>query len=327
MENLIKTKENLKDAMRLEEFHKILSNNFIKIPKIGDIFINMLNKNANKIESMLYESTAFLEIIKNTVPEKTLRAVLSDEQKMALADGSLEIMTKKDGSLLANLIDPKTKKIVSIINLEEDYILADINRVMIDYISKVQMAQIAELIRNVQKSVDEINQGQENDRLAKAESCEQKFFQLLKIKDEDIKNKALLEIAHFAEDSRNELMKSQQVNLLRLKEEPSSFFGKIIKGSSNIEISSRMDRIKESLNATNVTSFIQYMAYDMLGEREAAIQGLNYYYDYLEKEYFSDDGLLERLDSLDKAGENYWTITMPQILKGFKRVPIITEVK
>ena len=51
------------------------------------------------------------------MPDVTLQAVLTDEQKQQIAKGALKLMTK-DGSLMANLINPETKKIVTTIPLK-----------------------------------------------------------------------------------------------------------------------------------------------------------------------------------------------------------------
>jgi len=45
--------------------------------------------------------------------------MLTDEQKQQIAKGALKLMTKKDGSLMANLISPETKKIVATHNHPE----------------------------------------------------------------------------------------------------------------------------------------------------------------------------------------------------------------
>ena len=49
----------------------------------------------------------------------TLQAMLTDEQKQQITKGALKLMTKKDGSLMANLINPETKKIVATHNHPE----------------------------------------------------------------------------------------------------------------------------------------------------------------------------------------------------------------
>ena len=50
----------------------------------------------------------------------------------------------------------------------------------------------------------------------------------MEIKNPELKAMALLQIASDAEDSRNLLMQSQNVNLVFIKEQPESFLGKLL---------------------------------------------------------------------------------------------------
>ena len=65
--------------------------------------------------------------------------------------------------------------------------------------------------------MEEVRVGLENDRLALAYSCQQKLIQAMEIKDEILKQQALLSVIHSAEDSRNLLMLSQSSNLKFIK--------------------------------------------------------------------------------------------------------------
>ena len=82
-------------------------------------------------------------------------------------------MTKKDGSLMANLVNPETNKIVATLPLQGTNIAPALTEAMTNYATQMQMAQIAEDIHSVQLAIEEVRQGQENDRLAMAYSCQQ----------------------------------------------------------------------------------------------------------------------------------------------------------
>ncbi len=125
---------------------------------------------------------------------------------------------------------------------------------MTSYASQMQMAQIAEQIQVVQLAIEEVRQGQEYDRLAMAYSCQQKLLQAMEIKNPNLKAMALLQIASDAEDSRNKLMLSQNSNLTFIKEQPESFFGKLLSGATPDKISQRMNEIRESLSVVNIVS-------------------------------------------------------------------------
>lgn len=138
---------------------------------------------------------------------------------------------------------------------------------------------------------------------------------------------ALLRVVLDAEDSRNLLMQSQNVNLTFIKNQPDSFFKKLISGAAPEKINSRMNEIRESLYAVNMVSLSQAIAYQEMGEIEAAQQSLQYYAEYIQKTYLRTKGLVQRLDSIDPSPENYWSKTLPEIERKIKELPFNEEQK
>lgn len=266
-------------------------------------------------------------LIKSSVPKEIFQAVLTDEQNRKLAEGSLKLMTRKDGSLMANLVNPKTKKIVSTISLEKANITPDISQAMTNYATQMQIAQIAEQIQLIQISVEEVRKGQEYDRLASAYSCKQKLLQAMVIKNQKLKELALMRIASDSEDSRNLLMLSQNASLDFIKNQPESFWGKILPTSSPDKMDDRINEIRENLYAVNMVSFVEAMAYFEIGEAEAAQQSLQYYAEYIQKTYLDIEGLVQRLDMLDPSPENYWSKALPDIKKRIMELPFNVEQK
>jgi hypothetical protein len=155
---------------------------FASVPDVARPLVRGAQAAMQRNEQMLYSAPAFINVVKAAVPEETFRAILTDEQKAKLASGALKLMTKKDGSLMATLVNPKTNKIVSTIPLETIKVTPAITEAMTNYASQMQMAQIAEQIRLVQVAVEEVRQGQEFDRLATAYSCQQKLLQAMAIR-------------------------------------------------------------------------------------------------------------------------------------------------
>lgn len=236
-------------------------------------------------------------------------------------------MTKKDGSLMANLINPETKKIVTTIPLKSVQMAPDMTQAMTSFSTQMQMVQIAEEIQAVQLAVEEVRMGQEYDRLATAYSCQQKLLQAMEIKNPELKAMALMQLAAAAEDSRNLLMLSQKSNVEFIKEQPENFIQKILSGAKPEKINGRMSEIRESLCAVNMVSFAEAMAYQELGEHEAARKSLTYYAGFIEDTYTSVPGLVQRLDLIDPAPENYWSKTLPDISEKIKALPSVPDTK
>ncbi len=274
---------------------------------------------------MLYSAPAIVNLVKANIPDVTLQAVLTDEQKQQIAKGALKLMTKKDGSLMANLVNPETKKIVATIPLKNVKMAPEVTQAMTNYATQMQMAQIAEQIQIVQLAVEEVRMGQEYDRLATAYSCQQKLLQAMEIKNPELRAMALIQIASDAEDSRNLLMLSQKTNVGFITDQPESFFGKIIGGATPEKINSRMNEIRESLCAVNMVSLAEAIAYQELGEDSAARRSLAYYGEFVQKTYLAVPGLVERLDLIDPSPENYWSRTLPDIEKRIQALPCNQE--
>lgn len=304
-----------------------LDSYFSSVPEVARPLLKSAKGALNKIEKMLYSAPAFINVVKASIPDETLQAVLTDEQKSQIAQGVLKLMTKKDGSLMATLVNPETKKIVSTVSLKSVKVAPELSQAITNYATQMQMAQIAEQIQLIQVAVEEVRQGQEYDRLATAYSCQQKLLQAMTIKNPELKSIALLRIASDAEDSRNLLMQSQNVNLTFIKNQPESSWGKLISGATPEKVNTRMNEIRESLYAVNMVSLSEAIAYQELGETEAARVSLQYYAGYIQKTYLETKGLVQRLDSIDPSPESYWSMTLPDIQKKIQALPFNEEQK
>lgn len=303
------------------EYSTEIEKYFSTVPKVAEPLIHGAKATFSKIERMLLAAPSFINAIKATVPEETIQAILTNEQKSQLARGALKLMTKKDGTLMANLVNPETNKIVSTISLEKVHLSPEFSQAMTNYATQMQMAEIAEQIQMVQIAIEEVHQGQEYDRLATAYSCQQKLLQAMAMKNPELKAMALLRIASDAEDSRNLLMQSQNMNVEFIKNQPESFWGKLISGANPDKVNARMNEIRGSLSALNMVSLVEAMAFQEMGETTSAQLSLQYYADYIQHTYLEIPGLVERLDMIDPSPENYWSKTLPDIEKRIQALP------
>ncbi len=314
-----------KSQLIYKDYAYDVSEHFLSIPEIAKPLMNNAKTALSKIEQMLYATPAFVNTVKASIPDVAFQAALTGKQKSQLACGALKLMTKKDGSLMANLVNPKTNKIVSTVSLKEVKLTPEITQAMTIYATQMQMVQIAEQIQLVQIAVEEVRQGQEYDRLATAYSCQQKLLQAMKIQNSALRYQALLMLAFDAEDSRNLLMQSQSTNVAFIKSQPETFWGKLLSGAKPEKISARMSEIRDSICAVNMTSLTAAMAYEEMGESEAARQSLQYYAGYIRKTYLDTPKFVERLDLLDESPENYWSTEIPKIEETIMALPCIAN--
>ena len=294
-----------------------------QMPDDSKSFIFGAKRTLKKIESMLYSAPSFIEIVRAAVPEEAYKAILTGKQKDKIAQGALKLMTKKDGTLMANLVDTKTNRIVSTIGLKGEKITPDISQAITSFAAQMKMAQIAEEIHDVQLIIERVRQGQEHDRLATAYSVKQKLLQAMQIGDTRLREFALLRIAYDAEDSRNLLMLSQQTNLKLLKEQPESIIKKVFNGLSSDEIDKVMKETRENLLAVNMVSLAEAVAYQELNEPIAARQSLIFYANFLQNTYLNDKDFIKRLDSIDEKA--YWAKKLTLIKEQINALPMIEQ--
>lgn len=310
-----------------EAYFDSIEATFDNVPEIAVPLIDSAKKSLGKIEQMLYNAPAFLNAVKATVPKHAFQAVLTDEQNEKLASGALKLMTTKNGELMANLVNPKTGKIVSKFSLKEVGLTPELSQALTSYSTQMQMAQISEQIQQVQLAIEEVRQGQENDRLALAYSCREQLLQASTIQNPELRRFVLLNIASKAEDSRNKLMLSQKIDVEFIKKQPDTFWGKIISGESPEKIGKRMEKIREGLCAINLASLSEAMAYHELGEEAAARKSLKYFANYIDKTFYLEDrAFVERLDLIDPSPVNYWQKAIPNIVESITALPIGNEL-
>lgn len=326
MDDVIHIQSNDIHSVSVSDYSEDPAEYFNKMPDVARPLMKGAKKTFSKIEQMLYSSPSFINLVKANIPKVEFQAILTDEQKEKIVSGAIKLMTKKDGSLMANILNPETKKVASTISLKKVNLSPDLSQAVASYASQMQMAQIAEQIQMVQLAIEEVRQGQEYDRLALAYSCQQKLLQAMEMRNPQLKSMALLRIVSDAEDSRNLLMQSQSVNLTFIKEQPESFFGKLLSGATPEKIDRRMNEIRESLSAVNMVSLAEAMAYQEMGEDAAARQSLQYYAGYIEKTYLSTKGLVDRLDLIDPSSKKYWSKTLPSIKEKIQALPCVEDV-
>lgn len=295
-----------------------MNNDFIELNDIDILEVakplkDKMSLLLSNIKDKILLVPGFIRTVSSFVPIKNLQAVLTNEQKEKIASGVLKIMSKNDGTLVANLVDAQSGKIVTNIPLKEIKLTPELNKAMTDFALQLQLLQISAEIKSIKKAVEEVRKGQEYDRLATAYSCQQKFLQATLIKDIKLKKETLLRIALDAEDSRNFLMLSQKANIDFIKNLPDGYWKKMLSLTTSSEIDSRMNEIREGFSTINMVSLVEALAYHELEEYGAEQQSLIYYADFIQKTYLDDSKLLKRLDSIDPSTERYWTTKVPII--------------
>lgn len=289
---------------------------------------NYFVKNAEKLFDQIHDTLctlpAFLEVVERLVPVEEWVAVFTDEQRQELAKGALKLMAKKDGPLLAKLVDPKTNKIIANVPIKQLKKIKDLNLAMNDFMVQMQLANLAQEMKEIHRVVSRIQQGLEFDRLASTYSNERKLKQAQQIQNKELQTQALLMIAHAAEDSRSRLMLGVKENIQFIMQQPEEVFWKIFLSRPK-EIESRMNEIRSRVVAINQDSLTEATVYWALGEKKAALKTIENYRTFLEDSRLTNNKVLERLDGVDPYPENYWTKQFPTIQDTIHKITYTAE--
>ena len=129
------------------EYTTEISQCFDSVPEIAEPLLTEAKAAFSKIEKALYSAPAFINAIKAAIPKETLQAVLTDDQKQKIAKGALKLMTKKDGTLLATLINPKTHRAVDNIPLKSVKMAPQMTQAIQDHSGNVRILFIKNILR------------------------------------------------------------------------------------------------------------------------------------------------------------------------------------
>ena len=277
---------------------------------------NYFVKNAGRVFDQIHDTLcalpAFLEVVERLVPVEEWVLVFTDEQRKELAKGALKMMAKKNGDIIAKVVDPKTHQIVANIPVKQVERIKDITPAMNDFMVQMQLANLAQELKEIHSVVSRIQQGLEFDRLASAYSNERKLKYARQIQNKELQTQALLMIAHSAEDSRSRLMLGMKENIDFIMHQPENEFIKFF-ATNPKEINDRMNEIRSRVVAINQDSMTEATAYWALGEKQAALNTIENNRMFLEDSELTKREVLNRLDVVDPNPENYWTKQFPTI--------------
>lgn len=298
------------EVMKVNKRPEMLFENDSEMQK--NYFVNNAGRVFDQIHDTLCALPAFLEVVERLVPVEEWVLVFTDEQKKELAKGALKLMAKKNGDIIAKVVDPKTHQIVANIPVKQVEKIKDINPAMNDFMVQMQLANLAQEMKEVHRVVSRIQQGLEFDRLASAYSNERKLKHARQIQSKELQTQALLMIAHSAEDSRSRLMLGMKENIDFIMHQPENEFIKLFRTNPK-EINERMNEIRSRVVAINQDSMTEATAYWALGEKQAALNTIENYRMFLEDSELTQREVLNRLDVVDPNPENYWTKQFPII--------------
>lgn len=93
------------------EYKEELSEHFGRVSEVAKPLLKGAKTVFSQIEKSLYTAPAFINAVKEAVPDVTLQAMLTDEQKQQITKGALKLMTKKMARSWQTLLTLRQRKL------------------------------------------------------------------------------------------------------------------------------------------------------------------------------------------------------------------------
>ena len=284
---------------------------FNNLPEIANGFVKNLLQLVNYIEKELPKTTSLIELAKSVVPKDEYRLVFTDEQCNELKKGAIKLMTKKNGKLLANLVNPNTKKIYQHVEVEKLSLAENVVQNVGNYANQLQMAKFMEEMKTLEAKVDQLLLERKLKRKSDAISLLARLEQITQSNDEETKKQRFNKLIDDAEDRREELFELTIATVDAILGQPKKGFEKYITLNQWYNNANKIDDLRNEIRNALMESCVEYYAYNALGDLDNARFSANRCIDYINKLFKSEEDLY-RLDGLDKYNGNYWSSILPQ---------------
>jgi len=224
---------------------------------------------------------------------------MSKETKEALDKGLIRLDRGKDGQLYAQLRDADShygKKLSISEELVDQGVdtLDAVNALQLKAIQE-QLKEMAEAIDAIGRDVEDVLQGQQNDRLALYRSGESLFLEAQSIQDPAFKAILSSQALKSLSDASAQLAMQMQSDIRYLSEGRY----KERRGRQSEEIASRMESINKSFEVIHRAAFLKASIYYEAGELSAMLAAVSDYGRFLESEVVPHAPRLAEFDSKD----------------------------
>jgi len=244
-----------------------------------------------------YQEIGKLSVIKEFFAEKSLVAELTPEIKSKIESGEWILKKSSNGRISAILRDGKSQMAKHIDLVRKTPEMA---QNIHNAVTQAQLAQIAEQLKTIQKTVDSIVKGQYDDRFAMYYSAERQLENALLMKNEQRREIALLNALNTLENARSTLMQSFLTEI-----------GEVEQCKKPNETNKRLKFMEKTYPLILKASHYAAGIYNYFGESQSSINALNQAVSFLDELFGKEIGktglnVYQYLDSNTKRGSRYW---------------------
>lgn len=280
----------------------------------------IITDTAKQLMNVAKETPSAINYIQSLNPQKVYDVVMSDEAKELFKKGALEFKERSDGlGVMPTLVD-KAGQFGKQVALKERLIAPDKIPALNNMVVQQQLAQIINLLEEMNESLNDVLQGQQNDRIALYYSSQQQYIEALSVESPNLKELFLTNAIKTANDSRFQLMETAKYDIRFISKIPISGFGQMVNTTSSKRIASNISKIRFAFKAINDATGICAASYAQLDERHALLTSLEPYRQFIQsnlqvKEGSGETSAFEHLQLYDENADNMW-IEKPKAVLG-----------
>ncbi len=283
------------------------------------------NYSLKKAEQCLFDvvgnANAIVNLFKSSKPEQVFDAsAKTNELQQLLEQGKLKFGKLKDGTgLMPSLYTTedvtiggevfKKGKMVSQVKLNVKDITPDMALALNNVVVNQQLTKINAKLDEMNNNIGNIEQGQRNDRIGLVNSAIQLIKEALVTKNETLKSHLIVNAISTANNARFQLMetlKTDRKNFIN-QIEPKNIIDKIKDSvtDNTKEIDDILDKMRTAFYYINVSTSVSAQGYMLLEEKNAVLESICVYKDFINDIFIKDD-FMEELQSYDKKSDNMW---------------------
>jgi hypothetical protein len=191
----------VKDSLVIQPSDEIISHTALQ----SDVIVFEEEKR-QKVIQILRQIPAILDSVKKLSEGKTYKASISPEVLERIKDGSARLAKRDNGLFGANILDAKTGKIIDNASLME--VTPDLLSSLNQLATQQTLANIVHRLEVLDEKINDVLQGQTNDRLAEVESGIHIYEQAVVASDPDVRRELIVSAIQKLNDGRNKLIKS-----------------------------------------------------------------------------------------------------------------------
>jgi len=246
-------------------------------------FIRHFEHNKGNIAAGLAEILSGIENVKDIIkPERTFIAKFPKDVLEKINSGQYDIMKTKNGEILSSIIDttlPKNRNIVHQLRLDEvdpniNEKLKNLSTNVANFALQQQLANLTEMLSQIQSLAIDIKRGQVTDRIGLIISGKNQLEQAMQMKESDVnKQYILMNAIKSLNDGRAQIDLYLRDELNKNLDVPKNKFLLFCKSFINSkfykDIEKQFGELQESISAYFEATNLLASAYEILDSKEA----------------------------------------------------------